>query len=98
MGDNIRQAITSFIEDIQPALIPMLALCFLVAGITMMFGDMGRRWAKMTLIFSIIGFVLAAGALVFAGSVDDTVDVGTIYPAIQYTVNVINPINQILIN
>lgn len=90
MGEQIKQAITSIIEDAQPALVPLLALCFLVAGVVMMFGDMGRRWAKMTLIFAIIGFVLAAGALLFARSVDDTVDVGTITPAIQYTINTVN--------
>lgn len=92
MGEQIQQAITSFIESMQPVLVPMLALCFLVAGIVMMFGDMGRRWAKMTLIFAIIGFVIAAGALVFARSVDDTVDVGTIYPAIQYTASTLNTV------
>lgn len=92
MGEQIQQAITSIIEDIQPALVPLLALCFVVAGVTMMFGDMGRRWAKMTLIFSIIGFIIAAGALLFARSVDDTVDVGTIYPSIQYTINTLNTV------
>lgn len=92
MGENIQQAITSFIEDMQPVLVPMLALCFLVGGIVMMFGDMGRRWAKMTLIFAIVGFVIAAGALVFARSVDDTVDVGTIIPALQYTINTVNTV------
>ncbi|HGL6808008.1 hypothetical protein I4131_12205 [Staphylococcus aureus] len=92
MGEQIQQAITSIIEDVQPALVPLLALCFVVAGVTMMFGDMGRRWAKMTLIFSIIGFIIAAGALLFARSVDDTVDVGTIYPSIQYTINTLNTV------
>lgn len=92
MGEQIQQAITSIIKDIQPALVPLLALCFVVAGVTMMFGDMGRRWAKMTLIFAIIGFIIAAGALLFARSVDDTVDVGTIYPSIQYTINTLNTV------
>lgn len=93
MFQGLQDTIINLIQDWQPVLVPLLALCFVVAGTVMMFGDMGRRWAKTTLIFSIIGFVIAAGALVFARASEDTLKVNTIQLDQQFLKQVVD--NQI---
>ncbi|MDK9847467.1 hypothetical protein P1A20_12815 [Staphylococcus equorum] len=90
MFNGLQETIINLIQDWQPVLVPLLALCFVVAGTVMMFGDMGRRWAKTTLIFSIIGFVIAAGALVFARSSEDTLKVSSIQLDQQMLQQVVN--------
>ena len=50
MFERANQAIINFIQDAQPLIITLLALSLLAAGLTMMFGDTGRRWAKQTIL------------------------------------------------
>lgn len=80
MFDKANQAIINFIQDAQPLIITLLALALLAAGLTMMFGDTGRRWAKQTIIWSLIGAGIAGGALVYARAFQKVINVSTISP------------------
>ena len=80
MFEKVNQAIINFIQDAQPLIITLLALSLLVAGITMMFGDTGRRWAKQTIIWSLIGAAVAGGALIYARAFQKVINVSTIAP------------------
>lgn len=80
MFEKVNQAIINFIQDAQPLIITLLALALLVAGITMMFGDTGRRWAKQTIIWSLIGAAVAGGALIYARAFQKVINVSTIAP------------------
>ncbi|WP_394868017.1 hypothetical protein [Staphylococcus saprophyticus] len=78
MFERANQAIINFIQDAQPLIITLLALSLLAAGATMMFGDSGRRWAKSTILWSLVGAGIAAGALVYARSFSKVINVSSI--------------------
>ena len=78
MFSKVNESIVSFINDAQPLIITLLALSLLVAGATMMFGDSGRRWAKSTILWSLVGAGIAAGALVYARSFSKVINVSSI--------------------
>lgn len=59
MFERANHAIINFIQDAQPLIITLLALSLLAAGLTMMFGDTGRRWAKQTILWSLVGAAIA---------------------------------------
>ena len=80
MFNKVNQAIINFINDAQPLIITLLSLSILVSGCTMMFGDTGRRWAKQTILWSLVGAALSAGALVYARAFQKVINVSTIAP------------------
>jgi hypothetical protein len=80
MFERANQAVINFIQDAQPLIITLLALSLLAAGLTMMFGDTGRRWAKQTILWSLIGAAIAGGALVYARAFQKVINVSTIAP------------------
>lgn len=95
MFDKVNQAVVNFIQDAQPLIITLLALSLLVAGLTMMFGDTGRRWAKQTILWSLVGAAVAGGALVYARSFAKVINVSTIAPFTDFKLAVVSNLQSL---
>ncbi|MGK4468440.1 hypothetical protein [Mammaliicoccus sciuri] len=95
MFDKVNQAVVNFIQDAQPLIITLLALSLLVAGLTMMFGDTGRRWAKQTILWSLVGAAIAGGALVYARSFAKVINVSTIAPFTDFKLAVVSNLQSL---
>ncbi|HCX2122098.1 hypothetical protein GO805_12840 [Staphylococcus aureus] len=89
MFERANQAVINFIQDAQPLIITLLALSLLAAGLTMMFGDTGRRWAKQTILWSLVGAAIAGGSLVYARAFQKVINVSTIAPFTEFKLAVI---------
>lgn len=61
----------------------------------MMFGDTGRRWAKQTILWSLVGAAVAGGALVYARSFAKVINVSTIAPFTEFKLAVVSNLQSL---
>lgn len=66
--DNLKTSITDIGDIIAGFASPIFTIVLIVAGIAMMTGQQGRQWAKPTMLFGGIGYVVVTFAATIVSS------------------------------